>query len=85
MLTVKQVNQIDNVRKQLVNCKTESDVEKVFADSQVDDIDVKITILWKSMKLKNVYANPGDEPLTKEKFYEEALAFFVNGPWRELV
>jgi len=85
MITSEQVNLIVNAQEQLFNCTTEDEVKKVFEDSKIDDIDAKINLLWRSMQLQNVYAIHGEEPLTKEKFYEEALAFFINGPWRELV
>jgi len=85
MVTADHVNIIDDARIQLLNCTTKDAARKVFDDFQISDLDAKIALLKRCMQLQNVYAIPGNEPLTKEKFYEEALTLFVDGPWRELI
>jgi len=85
MITAEQINAVDTARVKLINCATEEAVENVFDEFKITDIDAKIAFLKRCMQLQTVFTIPGAEPLTKEKFYQEALVFFLKGPWRELI
>jgi len=85
MITAEEVNLIDGALKQLINCKSRDAAEKVFSDHNISDIRARIALLHRCMQVKNVYHFPSDNPLSDEELYDETLAFFEEGQWREFL
>jgi len=81
MINAEVVNKVIDAQKELFDCRTKSEINKVFKTYQIDDVGARIALLNKAMRLEACI----DAPPDAEKFYEETLEFFAEGRWRELI
>jgi hypothetical protein len=83
--TVEDIKKIGQIREKLFDCLTEDDVNGVFAGFGITDLLKKTMLLRQSMQVQEVFDAPPTHKMTDEDAYNEELAFFVDGKWRELV
>jgi len=83
--TVEDIKQIGQIKKMLVDCSTEADVDSVFSRFSITDFPRKTTLLRQSMQVQEVFGTSGGKPLSDEDIYKEELKFFLDGQWRDLV
>lgn len=84
-VTADQINTVEKARMQLFDCSTRAEAEGVFSRFNISDIEARTTLLNRCMQVQDAYGIPGDNPVSKEDFYEETLAFFEDGQWRKLI
>jgi len=84
VLTLDQIKMIEATRVQLLKCASKNEVEDVFGSFNISDLGTRIALLRVCMKVKNVYG-VGDKKLSSEELYDETVAFFEGGQWREFI
>jgi len=84
VVTADQINTIETARALLFKCASKKEVEDVFGSFKISDLGTRIALLHLCMQVKNVYG-VGDKELTPGELYEETLAFFEGGQWRDFI
>jgi len=69
----------------LVYCTSKEEVERIFAESNINDPKDKKDFLQMCMEFEEVFDLPLNEELSDEDKYKDELAVFLEGSWRLLV
>ena len=85
-VTVDAIKKIGQIRGLLFDCSREKDIDGVFDLFDITDFPVKTMLLRQAMQVQEDFSVPYDgQSLSDEDAYNEELAFFLDGKWRELV
>ena len=87
MITADDIELIDFVRLQLLECKNEAEIETVFARAEIKDFEAKTAFLHRAMQIQEIFGTPDkNAPVpTEEEVYKYYLKFYFDGIWKEFV
>jgi len=85
MITVGDIELVDSVRLDLLDCKSKKAIEAVFSKAGITDYKIKTAFLYIAMQIQEVYGTARDTIPSDKEVYEYYVKFFLKGVWREFV
>jgi len=84
-ITAEDIEVVDSVRLDLLNCTSKKEIDAVFARNKIDDFGIKTEFLYRTMQIQKVYGiSDGTVPDAKN-VYEYYVKFYLEGAWRDFV
>jgi len=85
MITADDIEFVDSVRLDLLDCKSKKEIETVFSKAKIKDFKIMTRFLLMAMQIQNVYGITGDTVPSDKDVYEYYVKFYLEGVWKEFV
>lgn len=85
LFNAENIDKIDSVRMELLDCKTEADVDKVFSKVEGINFAARTAFLHSAMQMEVFSIDDDDSPASDEEVYNYYLKMFLDGEWKDYV